>query len=425
MWASGEGNHHMVRTDVRCLFVTVLLSVLPGYAGEDDGTARMQAYLRRNSAVVLSAPDGTFKIPSGILDDGIDRYRIILTGEVHGMAINYRLRRAFLSYLKKTVDFKYLLLERGPSLAGTLNRYLETGDTTLLDEMYSYFKGTCEWTQESYALWQHIYAFNSALPPEKRLTCVGIDIEHLGGYSLAYLRTLLPDDIPPERISAQIDLIPAFSRDDTTHFDIVAKLWASIEANTPAYERYLGEDFFEFKLIVENMVAAREAYRARQGDGGITAFQRLRDRSMYTNFLQQYERLPAGVYWGHFGHGHIFHKRSEDIDWLGVHLESDGSPVAGRVLSITFAYENSTAMIRRGGGYGTMGPVGDAKPGLFDFYEGPDPILFKLNGKDPPACSSQLVTRVESGGSAEYFDYLLLIRGATPTQPLHVSDEQD
>ena len=72
-----------------------------------------------------------------------------------------------------------------------------------------------------------------------------------------------------------------------------------------------------------------------------------------------------------------------------------------------------------------MGPVGDAKPGLFDFYESPDPILFKLNGKDSPAYSSQLVTRLESGGSAEYFDYLLLIRGATPTHPLGVSDEPD
>jgi len=422
--ASGEGNHHMVRTDVRCLFVTVLLSVLPGYAGEDDGTARMQAYLRRNSAVVPSAPDGTFKIPSGTLDDGIDRYKVILTGEVHGMAINYRLRRAFLSYLKKTVDFKYLLLELGPSQAGTLNRYLQTGDTTLLDEMYSYCRGTYEWTQESYAFWQSVYAFNRALPASERLVCVGIDIEHQSKHALAYLKTLLPSDAPPEGIGSQIDLVRGFSRDDTAYFDIAAELSSGIEANTQDYRRYLGEGFFEFRLVVESMVAARDAYGARQPDGGRAAFQQSRDRAMHANFLQQYNRLPVGVYWGHFGDAHVFHKSAGNVEWLGAHLEGKGSPVADRVLSIVFAYEGCTAMIRNGGAYGTS-PAGDVKPGLFDFYKGPDPILFKLNGKGSPAYSSQLVTRVESGGSAEYFDYLLLIRGATPTHPLGVSDEPD
>jgi hypothetical protein len=415
----------MKKTGVRRIFTIVLLGVLPVCAGPDDDTGRMQAYLRQNSAVVPSAPDGTFKIPSGILDEGIDRYKVILTGEAHGMAINYRLRLAFQSYLKQAVNIRYVLLESGPSLAGTLNRYLETGDTALLDEMYSYCRGTYEWTQESYAFWQRVYAFNLALPPEKRLTCVGIDIEHQAGYALAYLRTLLSDDVPPERISPQIDLIRAFSRDDATHFDIAAQLSAGIEARTQDYERYFGEDFFEFKLIVESMVAAREAYRAQQGDEGLTAFQQLRDRHMYTNFLQQYKRLPDGVYWGHFGQAHVFHKSAGNVEWLGAHLECEGSPVAGRVLSILFAYENCTAMMRRGGGYGTMGPGGDVKPGLFDFYEDPDPILFKLIGERSPARFHQVVLHVEPGGSAEYFDYLLLIRGATPTVPLRASDGQN
>ncbi len=420
----GDGNHHMAKMGVWCLVVSLLLGVLLGGACRSDDAGRMQMYLKQNGSVVRSAPDGAFEIPSGIFDGVIDGFSVILTGEAHGMAINFRLRRAFLSYLKQAVNVKYLLLEMGPSQAGTLNRYLETGDTALLDEMYSYLKGTYTWTQESYAFWQSVYAFNSALPASERLVCVGIDIEHQAGYALAYLKTLLPSEAPPERIRPQIDSIRAFSRDDTTYFKVAAELSSGIEADEEAYERYLGEDLFEFRLVVESMLVARDAYQARQSDGGYIAFRQVRDRAMYTNFIQLHDRLPPGVYWGHFGHGHVFHKSSDSTDWLGAHLASDGSPVAGRVLSVIFAYEDCTAMTRSRSTYGTS-PAGNVRPGLFDFYEGSEPILFKLIGKGSPAYSYQVIVQGEPGGSAEYFDYLLLIRGATPTQPLHVPDEQN
>jgi hypothetical protein len=96
--------------------------------------------------------------------------------------------------------------------------------------------------------------------------------------------------------------------------------------------------------------------------------------------------------------------------------------VAGRVLSISFAYEDCTAMTRSGGSYGAS-PAGNVVPGLFDFCEGSEPMLFKLNGERSPARHYQVVLHGEPGGSAEYFDYLLLVRGAAPTTPLGESEE--
>ena len=140
---------------------------------------------------------------------------------------------------------------------------------------------------------------------------------------------------------------------------------------------------------------------------------------MYANFVQVYDRLAPGVYWGHFGTAHVLHKSNA---LLGAHLESADSPVAGRVLSIVFAYEDGTAMTRNGGSYGTSGAA-NVRPGLFGFYEGSAPILFKLMGKDSPARSYQLIMHGEPGGSTEFFDYLILIRGATPTHPLNLLDD--
>jgi hypothetical protein len=423
--AGGQGRYHiMKKTAVRCMHVGLVCGALLGCTCRDDGTGRMRAYLMRNSAVIPSVADGAFDIPANIFKDTIDGYEVILTGESHGMAVNYALRRAFLSYLKEAADIKYLLLELGPSQAGTLNRYLETGDRALLDEMYSYLEGTYEWTQESYAFWQDLYTFNRALPLEERLTCVGIDIEHQVGYALAYLRTLLPNEAPPERITAQIELIRAFTRDSRTGFDAAAELSASIAVNEGDYRRYLREDFFEFRLIVESMWAAREAYLARQSGGGRVAFQQSRDVAMYANFVRLYDRLPEGRYWGHFGGAHIFHKSSNGTQWFGVGLERDDSPVTGRVLSIYFAYERCTAMTRKNSTYSTSSAA-NVRPGLFDFYRGSEPVLFKLIGEDSPARFCQAVLHGEPGGSAEYFDYLLLVRDATPTRPLTMSDDQD
>jgi hypothetical protein len=118
----------------------------------------------------------------------------------------------------------------------------------------------------------------------------------------------------------------------------------------------------------------------------------------------------------------VFHKSSENTEWFAVHLEGGDSPVAGGVLSILFAYENCTAMTRSGSAYGTS-PAANVRPGLFDFHEGTEPILFKLTGIGSPAYRYQLTMYGEPGGSAEFFDYLLLIRGATPTRPLCVSSD--
>jgi len=419
-----QNGHRAGAIGIWCLLVSSLLGVPSVASCRNDAMRSMRAYLAPNSIVIPSAADGAFEIPAHAFKDTIDGYDVILTGETHGMAINYALRRAFLSYLKEAIDIKYLLLELAPSRAAVLNRYLETGDAALLDEMYSYAKGTYEWTQESYAFWQEVYAFNRTLAPERRLTCVGVDIEHQAAHALAHLRTLLPDGAPPAQISSTIARIRAFTRDDTTGFDVAAMLSASIETDEERYERYLGENLFDFRLTVESMLAARAAYGARRSGGGRVAFRRLRDAAMYANFVQFHDRLPAGRYWGHFGGSHIFHRSSEDTEWFGALLESDDSPVAGGVLSIYFAYERCTAMIRNGGAYGTS-PAANVLPGLFDFYGGSRPVLFKLTGKNSPARHYQAVLHSDPGGSAEYFDYLVLIRNATPTRPLGTSDDQD
>ncbi len=261
-----------------------------------------------------------------------------------------------------------------------------------------------------------MYSYNNSLSESDKLVCVGIDIEHQPAFAISYLQTLLPAQTPPEKIRMEIQSIASVSGDNTKAFEIGKILFASIESYTNTYQQYLGEKFFEFRLIVKSLDASRRAYGSRS-TGRRNSYSKIRDRTMYENFIEFYKKLETGLYWGHFGNAHILHKDNENVKMFAAYLEQDNSPVANQVLSIFFAYLDCTAMIRSNGGYRTA-PSTNVKSYFYDLQQTDEPVLFKLKGEDFPDYSRQLVESIQSGSSTEYFDYLLLIKNATPTEPL-------
>ncbi|MCF7972715.1 MAG: erythromycin esterase family protein [Phycisphaerae bacterium] len=376
-----------------------------------------QKALRAHSLVFQTSPEGDITIPSGCLDHLVTGQEVILTGEGHGMSVNYQLRRAFLTYLKDRIDLDYLLLEVGPSQAGTLNHYLKTGDTGLLDALYRYWEGTYEWTQESYDSWPYVYAFNQTLPLTRRLVCVGIDVEHQPAHAVAYLKGLMPDVNCPAQIALAIQRVRQSLDDPTDCFDVGSQLCASMAEHTQVYRDYLGDAFFEFQRVTDSIEAARQAYSARQSDGDRTAFSQLRDRQMFDNFVAYHEHLPPGTFWGHFGTAHVFKKSTDGVTWLAASLQAKDSPVADHVLSIYFAYQGGERMTRRSPGYGTsVNPV--LSPELLDFHAGPDPVLIDLLQLHSKVRTHPMMASLGAAASTPYVDCLLLIKDPSPTEPL-------
>ncbi|MCP4450790.1 MAG: erythromycin esterase family protein [Planctomycetes bacterium] len=375
--------------------------------------------LNAHSLVLPVSPKGDITIPSGFLDDLMAGSRVILTGEGHGISANYPLRRAFLLYLKDRVDLDYLLLELGPSQAGVLNQYLKTGDTELLDRLYAYWEGTYEWTQESYAFWPFVYAFNQTLPVNERLVCVGIDVEHQPAHAVTYLKSLLPEKEAPLLIAKHIQGVRLYPENQANGFDLGTKLSTSIKANPKTYKDFLGEAFFEFKIVTDSLEAARQAYASRQSDGNRTAFSQIRDKQMYDNFLAYHGRLRDGTYWGHFGTAHIFKKRTDHVDWFGAHLQKKTSPVADCVLSILFGYNGGERMSKKFPGYFTS-PIPRLSPGPLDFHRGPEPVLIDLHQFTSRALAHPSIISRVPGANTDYVDCLLLIKDATATVPLFI-----
>ena len=85
-------------------------------------------------------------------------------------------------------------MELGYSHAYFINKYLDTRDLNILEEMYKSLKGTYEWNKDNYNHWRKLYEYNKTLPVDKRIRVVGVDIEHqIGCNAYRYLVDVLPE----------------------------------------------------------------------------------------------------------------------------------------------------------------------------------------------------------------------------------------
>lgn len=412
--------HRAGRIVILLLLGSMCLPTNPGcgeYAREaSNPMEQMTAYLDDNCDVLYRGNEG-FVIDSPLLDDVVDDYDVFLTGETHGIAVNFKLAFDFMVYFHRKADMRYLLLEAPPSHAAVLNEYLETGDETWMKKTYAASKGTYSWTRDSYDFFKRMRRFNQGLDTADRIRFVGVDIEHQGRFALLYLNRLLPLEQPPAEITVDIqelrDVSSTESHNRADDWAIGARLAESITEHSKTYQRYLGDEYFLFALIADNIAAAKQAYEHKP-EG---RFNHVRDAAIYANFLKFYRRLPKGRYFGQFGDPHTLRRPWLDTQWFACYLEQTDSPVAGKVLSIVFEYVNCTAMTRDPD-YGTMDYGFEQAPEPFTAARGKVAVLFKLMGEDSPLNSMNLMAEDREGSTVDYFQFLLMISDSGPTEPL-------
>jgi len=95
----------------------------------------IQSYLKENYSTIDLEDEDEFK-DLAIMDSDIQGKEIFFTGESHGTKANEQLDMKFLKYFKDKTDFKYYLCETSYSDAYFINKYLETGDIKILEDIY-------------------------------------------------------------------------------------------------------------------------------------------------------------------------------------------------------------------------------------------------------------------------------------------------
>jgi hypothetical protein len=372
-----------------------------------------------NNSIPVDFESDDYPTELMFLESDLENKVIFLTGEVHNVEANHILRMNFLKYFKEKTDFKYYLCEMPYSSSYFMNQYLESGDETLLKQIYN----TSDWTQENYSHWTELYEYNSRLNEDQKIHVVGIDIEHDYINSYRFLEVILPRKEVPEEIKESITLLKETYELLKSSFQNKYKapknaklLLADIEENRTVYMDYLEDDFIYFELVIQNVLNGQEAYKHHHDTA---EWNNTRDLMIYENFVKIDALLPPNKYFGQWGVAHIFQHKDKDIMWFASYLNSDESKYKDKVLSIAYNYLNCEMMAS-----GSATPVKFVFPFVVvsqDLYAD-DYILYKLNNSDtnrPKIPMFHVFTgEILEEDIAEFVQYLVLIKNSDASQPL-------
>src|SRR5579883_810494 len=93
--------------------------------------------------------------------------RVILLGEEHGVATMEDLDLAMLRYLHRAAGVRVYVAELGYAFGCMVERYLETGNETVLDGVMRETAKSVAWTKERRAFFVHLREWNETLPEDE------------------------------------------------------------------------------------------------------------------------------------------------------------------------------------------------------------------------------------------------------------------
>ncbi|MFA6939828.1 MAG: hypothetical protein WCQ54_02450 [Clostridiaceae bacterium] len=389
---------------------------LTASCSSNDKSIDMNSYLTKNHAEINIHDCSGFNL----LDKDITKSDVILTGEAHAISKNYQVKLSMIKYLNEKYKLKYLLEEIGYSQSCFINQYLKTGDESKLKLVFNNLKGTAAWSKEYYDFFIKLREYNLTLPESERIIAIGIDIEHQIGTALIYLNSILPESEPIHEIKPYItDFKDGYKKKNTNAvIKAAVNLQNNIKADSRDYEKYLGDKYFDFSIVLDNIINSKNAYASNSVN-----FESIREPGIYSNFKRIYSNLPKGKYFGEFGMEHVYQNICNsymgDKSRFAMYLNSSDSPIKGKVLSIAYAYQNCKMMT-----WGKTYGEGNADSGLNDIdilnnISKSDITLFKLNGDRTPF--SKKIYFVETKKSdktdTDYFKYIILIKNSKGTIP--------
>jgi len=376
-------------------------------------------YLKKNYSNI-SLKEDDFK-GFEILDKDLKGKKIVLTGEEHYLDKGYTLQLKMLKYLQKEIGVNYFLKEIGYGDAHFINKYLESGDETILKDYFSLLIGLNYANEGYYNLYKNLYEFNQTLPKEQRIKVVGVDVNTLvtDAYILDILKNenLLTDELKQLLLELQ-DFnyhIPVRYKE---LINIVDNLIKDIEVNEKTYIEMFGEDAEGFKYAVKSLRKLCETFIVERKDK-----YNLRDFYIYENFKELDAKLENPTYFGQLGGAHIYQERvfsniiSEYIDYFGCWLNRD-EKYKGKVLSLHYGYYSDKGNIHSSESF--------VEEDLFkDFLETEsETIIFKLNSRKSPFKErainpfTRFVFDYESNPTTNYYEYMILIKNSEYSKKL-------
>ena len=309
------------------LCIYMLLSFLPQIKMYSHAYKCKRELYKVKSKIDIT--DNTFK-GLELLESDIDNNYIFLAGEAHGSIKSIDMNLYLLKYFIEKGDIKYILYESGYADSQYLNRYLDTGDESILEYLFEKSSGTMSYTMENYNLLKSIYEYNLTLEKDKKIMFVGIDKEN-PEVAIKYIKTLLPGKETNNTKVKQFNNI-VYWLTKNNYVDESKKALELIRTSQKDIEEYWGVDYFHIKYLLNNLSES--------------VGQLFREELLINNFKKLYEYLPKGKYFGQFGGAHT--NLNPVTKSLATYLQNEYEYTKDKVVSIDYKYNDSYSYIPTG-----------------------------------------------------------------------------
>ncbi len=279
-----------------------------------------------------------------------------------------------------------------------------------------------------HGLWRRLRGLNRTLAPDRQIRLIGLDVEQFPAHALAHLVTLLPDRAAPSDVAPLVESIKDTNRRaidgscTLSEWQDLALAWRdAVNEHRDDFTSLLGDQFLDFQLTVNSCAASVEMFAA--GSLKTQAGMTIRDKQMFENFLDVRAAYPNAKFYGHFGGHHVVRQPMKTgTPTLASYMDSEGSPVFGKVVSIHVGYVDSEAITydRNTGTYkprhvdSMLCPAGWER---FGGRDGPEVVLFRLTGPGSPYLESPIFNWLQGSGT-QNFQFLMLVRHAKAATPL-------
>jgi hypothetical protein len=373
-------------------------------------------YLSGNYCII-DTKNNNFDFSSSFSKEHLDNISILFTAELHGIAINKVLEFLFLKYFVDHYDFKYILAELPLSHAEMLNKFLLEQNDDILIEYFNFIKGTNVAMNENFIFWQNVRDYNNSLPENKKIEIIGVDIEFQPGLAIKWIRDNYLDTDIPDEIQTDINLLKNADIYNSSYSwlrEICNQINTNINNSSIAYQQYFGQNYFNTKLILENVVNVGLASEKYSNDKD--KWNNFRDSIITMNFLSIDERIADGKYIGQWGMHHTFQRSTFDINWFASKLQQTDK-FNEKILSCIFCYENSNCR-KKSGEIEFLNT--QPRSGYYSFTNTEEPVIFNLIKKDSPYLNNlyKITTEIKeenSGVTTDYFQYMVLIINGEPS----------
>lgn len=386
-------------------------------------------YLEKNSIVIETGKE--LSIPFDM-----SNARVIVIGEAHSVRDSFTLKLEFFKHFNRAYGIRYVLVEMDVKGVYDMNRYLQSGDETYIEEFrtnwrnYGYFG-----LKEHYAFIKKLYDYNMTLAEDQRIVLFPID--STGSWAdevLVVLRAYLPEDADaPAAISDVIAELKdtGIHRYNIAEFrDLYSRIENSISQHETDFQNYLGENYGMFWYTVRKAIrTCRVQGNPAEGDRRTN----LRDEAAFESVCDLMELYPGEKFMSQYGSGHVFQRRCDIgkpnvTTWL-ERMKNDSGLKPEEIISIYPLYCDCKSVTDE-----------EDKPGLPDFIidmfetTNEDPrikqrfeqvadkagarhMLFSLVGEDSPFMKDCYVVKNATGGvTTDYFQYMLLIKKSAAAQ---------